>query len=159
MGKAVPRGGADDQGSGADGGFHDVPVLDDVTESRLRDALDGDGGIWRVFVQDFLAQLPVTTGRLRQALTTGDGPGAMRAVLALRTSCEMVGAERLAGFAMQLEHSLRAADKGPDAAAALPQLAAAQLPRILRGAHVTEALLVSHLPCRPGWQQQAAGNL
>lgn len=123
----------------------DVPLLDEFVVTRLDLELDGAGGIWRVFVQDFLAALPGRTEQLRQALTSGDARGAMVVVQGLRTSSQMVGAERLAGVALELEQLLRELARGTDAAGVLPQLAADQLPRIKRAAVQTEALLTSHL--------------
>uniref|UniRef100_UPI003F4961B0 Hpt domain-containing protein n=1 Tax=Pseudarthrobacter oxydans TaxID=1671 RepID=UPI003F4961B0 len=123
----------------------EVPLLDEFVVTRLDLELDGGGGIWRVFVQDFLAALPGRTDRLRQALTSGDTRGAMVVVQSLRTSSQMVGAERLAGVALDLEQSLRDVARASDTAAALLQLAVDQLPRIGRAAAQTAALLASHL--------------
>lgn len=127
------------------GDGQDVPLLDEFVVTRLELELEGGEGIWRLFVEDFLAVLPVRSGRLRQALTSGDARGAMDAVLSLRTSSQMVGAVRLAGVALELERSLRAVGQRPEPAVVLPQLAADQLPRMVRAAAQTETLLTSHL--------------
>jgi HPt (histidine-containing phosphotransfer) domain-containing protein len=126
-----------------------LPLVDASVLDRLRAELDGDEGIWRVFIQDFLAQLPVRTARLLQALTSGDAAGAMDAVLSLRTSSQMVGAERLAHQALTLETALRAA-RDADPGHVLPQLAATYTRRIKRCADQTGQVLKTHLAGRPG---------
>jgi len=84
-----------------------APLLDSSVLLRLREELDGDEGVWKVFIQNFVNHLPARTEKLRLALTTGDSAGAMVAVLSLKTSSQMVGAERLAGLVLELEHLLR----------------------------------------------------
>jgi hypothetical protein len=84
-----------------------LPLLDPAALDRLRDELDDDEGVWGVFVRNFIAQLPQRTEKLRLALTTGDLAGSLDAVLSLKTSSQMVGAERLAELAMGLERSVR----------------------------------------------------
>lgn len=100
------------------------PLLDPAVLERLRDELEDDEGVWKVFVEAFIAQMPQRLQKVRLALTTGDLPGGMDAVLSLKTSSQMVGAERLAGLAMDLERSIR--DDAPRAlpSVALPRLAA-----------------------------------
>ncbi|WP_258803057.1 Hpt domain-containing protein [Pseudarthrobacter sp. NS4] len=106
------------------------PLLDPSVLDRLRDDVDDDEGIWKVFVQSFIAQLPDRTERLRLTLTTGDLGGAIDAVLSLKTSSQMVGAQRLAGLALGLERSLREDESRAEPAVVLPHLAAAHLRRI-----------------------------
>lgn len=118
-----------------------LPLLDSSVLDRLRGELDEDEGVWSVFVQDFVAHLPARTEKLRLALTTADLGGARNAVLSLKTSSQMVGAENLAGLALDLEHSLRAAARDDDAEGALPRLAAAYLVRIRQSADQTAYLL------------------
>lgn len=126
----------------------DLPLLDSSVLDRLRADLDDDDNIWRVFVRDFIAQLPIRIQRLRQTLTTGDSGGAMDAVLSLRTSSQMVGAERLAGFALDLERSVHDDVRDADPAAVLPLLAAAHLRQIQRCAQQTSNILEAHLKKR-----------
>lgn len=121
------------------------PLLDPAVLDRLRDDLDDDEGIWKVFVQNFIAQLPDRTERLRLTLTTGDLGGAMDAVLSLKTSSQMVGAERLAGMAMDLEKSLREEASRADPAAVLPRLAADYLRRIKQCSRQTTYALQAQL--------------
>lgn len=103
-----------------DAGRHlvDPSVLD-----RLRVELDEDEGYCSVFVGNFIDCLPLRIGRLRLALTTGDLDGAVDAILSLKTSSQMVGAERLAGLAMDLERSIREESPRAEPSVALPRLA------------------------------------
>ena len=103
------------------------PLVDQSVLDRLREELDEQEGYSRVFVGNFIHFLPTRLDRLRLALTTGDLEGSMDAVLSLKTSSQMVGAERLAGLAMDLEAEIRAEARHADMAVALPRLAAAFL--------------------------------
>jgi HPt (histidine-containing phosphotransfer) domain-containing protein len=126
-----------------------LPLLDPAVLVRLREELDDDEGVWKVFVQNFIAHLPERTERLRQTLTTGDLKGAIDAVLSLKTSSQMVGAERLAGLAMDLEQDIRRDTRDTDPAVALPQLAAAHLRRIKQCSRQTTYLLQAALKQKP----------
>ncbi len=106
------------------------PILDPSVLERLRAGLDDDEGIWRVFVQNYIDELPVRIEKLRLALTTGDRDGAVDAALSLKTSSQMVGAERLGNLALNVETSLRQDPARADPSTALPHLAAAHLRRI-----------------------------
>jgi HPt (histidine-containing phosphotransfer) domain-containing protein len=103
------------------------PLVDQSVLDRLREELDEDEGYCTVFVGNFIDYLPRRIGRLRLALTTGDLEGAVDAVLSLKTSSQMVGAERLAGLALELESAIRSDSSHYDVAVALPRLAAAYL--------------------------------
>ncbi|WP_066293699.1 Hpt domain-containing protein [Arthrobacter sp. B6] len=129
---------------------HTRPLLDQSVLDRLRTELAGDDGVWRVFVQNFMAHLPNRVERLRLTLTTGDLPGALDAVLSLKTSSQMVGAERLAGLAMNLERALREEASHTDPDRVLPLLAAAHLRRIRSCARQTTYLLRDYLQSKPG---------
>ncbi|MDR6415760.1 Hpt domain-containing protein [Pseudarthrobacter sulfonivorans] len=100
------------------------PLVDPSVLDRLREELAEDEGYCTVFVGNFIDYLPVRIGKLRLALTTGDLPGAVDAVLSLKTSSQMVGAERLAGLAMDLERSIREDSPREEPSVALPRLAA-----------------------------------
>ncbi|MEW1808878.1 Hpt domain-containing protein [Pseudarthrobacter sp. NPDC080039] len=132
-------------GTGAENKDHNLPLLDPSVLERLRDELDGDEGIWMIFIRNFIAQLPGRAERVRHTLTTGDAKGAMDAVLSLRTSSQMVGAERLANLALQVEQALRS--RPPDAApaAVLPGIAVAYQADIRRCAEQTIDILEGHL--------------
>ncbi|WP_458779762.1 Hpt domain-containing protein [Arthrobacter sp. D3-16] len=123
---------------------HALPLLDPAVLETLRADLDQDEAIWKVFVQNFLAQLQPRVQQIRLTLTTGDPAGAMDAVLSLKTSSQMMGAERLAGLALELEVKLRAEARA-DSGGALPRLAADHLRPIKQCAeqtrHLLEALL------------------
>jgi HPt (histidine-containing phosphotransfer) domain-containing protein len=100
------------------------PLVDPSVLDRLRDELADDEGYCTVFVSNFIDYLPVRIGKLRVALTTGDLPGAVDAVLSIKTSSQMVGAERLAGLAIDLERSIREDSPRKEPSVSLPQLAA-----------------------------------
>ncbi|MCT9625587.1 Hpt domain-containing protein [Pseudarthrobacter equi] len=80
-------------------------VLDPGVLERLRSELDDDEG-WRLFLSNFLAHLPRRIEKLRGGLVHADYEVSMDAVLSLKISCQMVGAERLAGLALQLQRQL-----------------------------------------------------
>lgn len=123
----------------------DLPLLDPGVLDRLRDELEDDDGVWRVFVQNFISLLPDRTQMLRVTLTTGDLAGALDAVLSLKTSSEMVGAERLAALALNLERSLRTYGRQGDPDEVLPKLAAAHLRPIVKCGRQTTYLLLKYL--------------
>ncbi|MFE8884436.1 Hpt domain-containing protein [Pseudarthrobacter enclensis] len=112
-GRPVPPGLADGQ----------PPLVDPSVLERLRTELEDCSGYTQVFVAGYIECLPQRIERLRLALTTGDMPGAVDAVLSLKTSSQMVGAELLASLAQELEAELRSAGSA-DPSVALPQQAA-----------------------------------
>ena len=124
------------------------PLVDQSVLDRLREELEEDEGYCKVFVGNFIEYLPHRIGRLRLALTTGDLEGSVDAVLSLKTSSQMVGAERLAGLAMDLEGELRSEARHSDVAVVLPQLAAAFLRPISQCSRQTMHRLQSQ--CSPG---------
>jgi HPt (histidine-containing phosphotransfer) domain-containing protein len=103
------------------------PLVDQSVLDRLRVELDEDEGYCTVFVGNFIDYLPFRIGKLRLALTTGDLDGAVDAVLSLKTSSQMVGAERLAGLALDLERCIREESPRAEPSVALPRLAASYL--------------------------------
>ncbi|KRE74441.1 Hpt domain-containing protein [Arthrobacter sp. Soil762] len=122
-----------------------LPLLDQAVLDRLRTELDDDEGVWIVFVRNFIDYLPQRTEKLRLTLTTGDLAGALDAVLSLKTASQMVGAERLAELAMDLERSLRHETLDSEPARVLPRLAADHLTQIKRCARQTSYLLQKYL--------------
>ena len=121
-----------------------LPLLDQAALERLRDELD-DEDVCKIFVRNFIALLPQRAENVRRTLTTGDVPGALDAVLSLKTSSQMVGAERLADIATGLERFLRG--DAPQAApgSLLPRLAADNLARITRCGRQTTDLLLKYV--------------
>lgn len=103
------------------------PLVDQSVLDRLREELEEDEGYCRVFVGNFIEFLPQRIGRLRLALTTGDLEGSVDAVLSLKTASQMVGAERLACLATELEGEIRTEASKADVAVLLPRLAVAFL--------------------------------
>ncbi|MDQ0118402.1 Hpt domain-containing protein [Pseudarthrobacter sp902506025] len=122
-----------------------VPLLDGGVLDRLLVELDGDEGLWTIFVRGYLNQLPRRIERIRLTLTTGDIKGAMDAVLSLKTSSQMIGAERLAAHALALEQSIRDHASAKDPAIVLADLAAISLRKIRACAEQTATLLNDHL--------------
>jgi hypothetical protein len=120
-------------------------LLDQAVLEKLRADLDDCGEVWRVFVQNFITALPLRLDRLRLAMTTGDLPGAMDALLSLKTASQQVGAERLAALALDLEVTVRRATRDRDPSGVLPWLAADHLSRIRQRAGQTSYILESHL--------------
>lgn len=102
-------------------------LVDRSVLDRLGKELDDGGeGYMKTFVANFITCLPGRIERLRLALTTGDLEAAVDAVLSLKTSSQMVGAERLALLVMDLEAEMRGGASRSDTMA-LPKLAAAFL--------------------------------
>jgi HPt (histidine-containing phosphotransfer) domain-containing protein len=126
---------------------NEVPLLDQGALDRLRGELDDNEDMWKIFVSNFIAYLPPRTEKLRVALTTGDYTGALDAVLGLKTSSQMIGAERLAELAFDLEQSIRT-DSNADPGRVLPRLAAAHLPQIERCSRQTSHPLLKYLAMR-----------
>lgn len=123
------------------------PLVDQSVLARLKEELDdGGGGYAGVFVANYIAGLPHRIERLRHALTTGDWEGSFDAVLSLRTSSQMVGAERLARLAMVLEAELRSEANGSNVMAALPRQAATFLGPINHCSRQTIHSLKSQCP-------------
>jgi histidine phosphotransfer protein HptB len=128
--------------TGPESDSHPLPLLDPSVLEMLRADLEDDG-VWAIFIRNFIDNLPHRVERLRLSLTTGDLPGAVDAVLSLKTSSQMVGAERLAGLALDLEHSIRANTRGAEPAVAVPLLAASHLlPIVLRSRQTIHVLQV-----------------
>jgi histidine phosphotransfer protein HptB len=120
------------------------PLLDHVVLERLREDLR-EYEVWRVFVQNFIAAMPLRIEKLRVALTTGDAVGARDAVLSLKTASQMIGAERLAALAFDLEVAQREGIRIADPAVALPRLAVNYLHRIKQCAGQAAYALQKHL--------------
>ncbi|MBT2248097.1 Hpt domain-containing protein [Arthrobacter sp. BHU FT2] len=97
-------------------------MVDPSVLERLRTELEDCAGYTQVFVANYVRCLPGRVERLRVALTTGDWAGSFDAVLSLKTTSQMVGAELLASLALELEAELRSAASA-DPAVALPQIA------------------------------------
>jgi len=125
------------------------PLLDHDVLDKLREDLT-EYDVWRVFVQNFIAALPLRIEKLRVALTTGDAVGAMDAVLSLKTASQMVGAERLAALALDLETAEREGIRVADPTVALPRLAVDYLQRIKQRAAQTSYALQRHLDAAKG---------
>lgn len=106
-----------------------APLVNPAVLERLREELDGDEG-WLLFLRRFLEHMPVRVKKLRFGLTAGDYEVAMDAVLSLKISCQMVGAERLAGLAVDLQRRLESTGGQRHASSVLPTLGRAYLAAI-----------------------------
>ncbi|XAS68261.1 Hpt domain-containing protein [Micrococcaceae bacterium Sec5.7] len=84
-----------------------TPVVDPAVLRQLRAELDADEAYCKVFVRNYLDQLPRRVSRLRCALISGDLEAAMDAVLSLKTSSRMVGACCLGAIADEVETALK----------------------------------------------------
>ncbi|MET1089263.1 MAG: Hpt domain-containing protein [Arthrobacter sp.] len=105
--------------------------------------------VWRVFSRNFITALPLRIDRLRVALTTGDLPDAIDALLSLKSASQQVGAERLAALTLDLEMAVREGTRDRDPSGILPWLAAEHLPRIRQCAGQTSYILEAHLNKAP----------
>ncbi|CCQ45033.1 putative uncharacterized protein [Pseudarthrobacter siccitolerans] len=124
------------------------PLVDRLVLERLEEELDDGGeGYTSVFVTNFIACLPRRIERLRLTLTTGDWEGSFDAVLSLKTSSQMVGAEQLALLAMTLEAELRSDATLANLNIALPQQAATFLEAINQcSSRTVHSLTSPHTP-------------
>lgn len=120
-------------------------LLDRAVLDRLLIELEGDEGIWTVFLRDYLSQLPHRIERIRLTLTTGDVVSALDAALSLKTSSQMIGAERMAGYALTLELAIRQHKCDDDPAVSRTRLAANTLRQLHSCAELTGVLLEEHL--------------
>jgi HPt (histidine-containing phosphotransfer) domain-containing protein len=100
----------------------DPAGVDPAVLARLRVELDDDEGCF-LFVRNFLNHLPHRIEKLRRGLAGADYEVSMDAVLSLKISCQMVGAERLAGMALQLQQCLGTFPSGDWDPAKQPELA------------------------------------
>lgn len=85
--------------------------------------IDDPEGYWKVFAENYLQLLPTRVERIRLALTSADLEGSLDAVLSLKTSSQMIGADRLAALALKLERAIRAGTPENNVAVLLPKLA------------------------------------
>lgn len=122
-----------------------MPLVNPSVLNKLKAELEDDEGLWRVFIQNFIKLLPARTEKLRHTLTTGDPDGAKDAILSLKTSSHMAGAERLASFAQDLELSLKHDLITGDPALVLPRLAAAHFGHIKECAETSAYVLQRYL--------------
>ncbi|SDT24317.1 hypothetical protein SAMN04489743_2137 [Pseudarthrobacter equi] len=120
------------------------PLLESTVLDRLRDGDDNDSDIWRLFIRNYIGLLPRRIERVRLCLTSADFEGAMDSVLSLRSSSEMVGAERLAALTGHLQAALRTASEH-DVTTALPGMARAHLDDLSRCAIQTKNRLLQVL--------------
>lgn len=103
---AAPLGHA---GLASDFGVHDLLLVDPAVLKDLEDQLDGRAVALR-FVSDYKDMWEQRFRRLAASVATQDWPAAMDAVISLKISSSMVGAQRLAWLAESLEKLVRRED-------------------------------------------------
>lgn len=103
---AAPLGHA---GLAADFGVQDLVLVDPAVLKDLEDQLDGRAVAQR-FVSDYKDMWEQRFRRLAAAVAVQDWPAAMDAVISLKISSSMVGAQRLAWLAESLEKLIRRED-------------------------------------------------
>ena len=103
---AAPLGHA---GLASDFGVHDLLLVDPAVFKDLEDQLDGRAIALR-FVSDYTDMWEQRFRRLAAAVAVQDWPAAMDAVISLKISSSMVGAQRLAWLAESLEKLIRSED-------------------------------------------------
>lgn len=130
-----------------------LPLVNPSVLVSLREDLQNDDAIWTTFICNFLAQLPGRIERLRHTLSTGDLEGAKDAVLSLRTSCQMIGAQQLAQLAHHTEKHLNTTTKDEDPTSVLPRIADTHLQQLSISAQCThqqlQHRLANHAPAKP----------
>ena len=106
-------------------------VLDPAVVADLRRAQDAFGkpSFIRELVDLFLASTPVKMDRIRRALAAGDAEAVVQAAHALRSSCGMLGAARMAGAFACMEDAAAGGDLAGVASAF--KAAEEQLPGVL----------------------------
>lgn len=82
-----------------------APVLDIDVLGRLEEQL-GDPDMLRGFIRGYESTLDQRVERLHRALSTQDHDDWMDAILSLKTSSAMVGAEALSQLALQLQDNV-----------------------------------------------------
>jgi histidine phosphotransfer protein HptB len=101
-------------------GWEGPSLLNPAVLEKLRIELDDDDG-WLLFIGAFLAHLPCRMEKLHSGLMNADYDLATDAVLSLKISCQMVGAERLAEMALHLQHTVIDSATSADVPTASPQ--------------------------------------
>ncbi|GAB3521563.1 Hpt domain-containing protein [Arthrobacter monumenti] len=84
-----------------------LPLVADKALRGLQRDLGDDGRAGLLFVKSFMSMWPDRYKRLSEAVRGRHEVASMDAVLSLRTSSKMLGAERLAALADELEGELR----------------------------------------------------
>lgn len=91
---------AEDQDAG-----QDLPVLDDGALQDLRDEAGEDAA--QKFMEEYLVMLPVRAAKIFKGLTRGDSETTLEALISLRVSSGMAGAQRLEAYCANLETALK----------------------------------------------------
>ncbi|MFJ6078609.1 Hpt domain-containing protein [Pseudarthrobacter sp. NPDC092419] len=86
-----------------------IPLVDPLVLADLADKLESPDIACR-FAADYVALWEARRSRLAAALVRNDFPAAVDAVISLRVASVMVGAERLAWLAQQVEDAINSAN-------------------------------------------------
>ncbi|GAB15592.1 hypothetical protein ARGLB_085_02770 [Arthrobacter globiformis NBRC 12137] len=83
----------------------DLPVLDD---GALQDLTEEAGEeVAQKFMEEYLVMLPVRAAKIFKGLTRGDTDTTLEAIISLRASSGMAGAQRLEAYCRSLESALK----------------------------------------------------
>ncbi|MFF2315507.1 Hpt domain-containing protein [Arthrobacter sp. NPDC058097] len=83
----------------------DLPVLDDGALQVLTDEAGEDAA--QKFMEEYLVMLPVRAAKIFKGLTRGDTETTLEAIISLRVSSGMAGAQRLEAYCGSLESALK----------------------------------------------------
>ena len=83
----------------------DRPVLDDGALQSLTDEAGVDAA--QRFLEEYLVLLPVRAAKIFKGLTRGDTETTLEAIISLRVSSGMAGAQRLEAYCASLESALK----------------------------------------------------
>jgi HPt (histidine-containing phosphotransfer) domain-containing protein len=83
----------------------DLPVLDDGALQTLTDEAGEDTA--QKFMEEYLVMLPVQAAKIFKGLTRGDTETTLEALISLRVSSGMAGAQRLEAYCGSLESALK----------------------------------------------------
>ena len=83
----------------------DLPVLDDGALQALKD--EAGEAVAQQFMEEYLVMLPVRAAKIFKGLTRGDDETTLEAIISLRVSSAMAGAQRLESYCASLESALK----------------------------------------------------
>jgi HPt (histidine-containing phosphotransfer) domain-containing protein len=118
----------------------DLPVLDDGALQNLKD--EAGEAVAQQYMEEYLVMLPVRAAKIFKGLTRGDAETTLEAIISLRVSSGMAGAQRLEAYCGTLESALKQGHS-PDMTAVKAVLFA-NIRQVVR-----EASRRGHLPPKP----------
>jgi HPt (histidine-containing phosphotransfer) domain-containing protein len=118
----------------------DLPVLDDGALQNLKD--EAGEAVAQQYMEEYLVMLPLRAAKIFKGLTRGDAETTLEAIISLRVSSGMAGAQRLEAYCGTLESALKQGHS-PDMTAVKAVLFA-NIRQVVR-----EASRRGHLPPKP----------